>query len=65
MWLSHRYLLRMTLRDLGLTASKAVFDRFRDGMLEANHLVSGPDADGCTRSRDPRPGRAAAAAGHR
>ncbi|WP_329047214.1 TetR family transcriptional regulator [Amycolatopsis sp. NBC_01488] len=44
-WLGHRYLLRMNLRDLGLTASKAVFDRFRDGMLEANHLVAGADAD--------------------
>ncbi|MGW5721165.1 TetR family transcriptional regulator [Amycolatopsis sp. NPDC003865] len=44
-WLSHRYLLRMNLRDLGLTASKTVFDRFRDGMLKANHLVAGPAAD--------------------
>ncbi|WP_328616074.1 TetR family transcriptional regulator [Amycolatopsis sp. NBC_00355] len=44
-WLSHRYLLRMNLRDLGLTASKAVFERFRDGMLKANVLVAGPDAD--------------------
>lgn len=44
-WLGHRYLLRMNLRDLGLTASKAVFDRFRDGMLKANQLVAGPDAD--------------------
>ncbi|WP_290058795.1 TetR family transcriptional regulator [Amycolatopsis solani] len=44
-WLGHRYLLRMNLRDLGLTASKVVFERFRDGMLEANRLVAGPDAD--------------------
>ncbi|MEA5361073.1 TetR family transcriptional regulator [Amycolatopsis sp., V23-08] len=44
-WLSHRYLLRMNLRDLGLTASKVVFERFRDGMLKANQLVAGPDAD--------------------
>jgi AcrR family transcriptional regulator len=44
-WLGHRYLLRMNLRDLGLTASKVVFDRFRDGMLQANNLVAGPDAD--------------------
>ena len=44
-WLGHRYLLRMNLRDLGLTASKTVFERFRDGMLKANHLVAGPDAD--------------------
>ncbi|MFI5590940.1 TetR family transcriptional regulator [Amycolatopsis sp. NPDC051758] len=44
-WLSHRYLLRMNLRDLGLTASNEVFERFRDGMLRANTLVAGPDAD--------------------
>jgi AcrR family transcriptional regulator len=44
-WLTHRYLLRMNLRDLGLTASAAVFERFRDGMLLANELVAGPDAD--------------------
>lgn len=44
-WLAHRYLLRMNLRDLGLTASEAVFSRFRDGMLKANDLVAGPDAD--------------------
>ncbi|NBH12227.1 TetR family transcriptional regulator [Amycolatopsis sp. SID8362] len=44
-WLRHRYLLRMNLRDLGLTASTAVFERFRDGMLTANRLVAGPDAD--------------------
>jgi AcrR family transcriptional regulator len=44
-WLAHRYLLRMNLRDLGLTASEAVFGRFRDGMLTANRLVAGPDAD--------------------
>jgi len=44
-WLSHRYLLRMNLRDLGLTASDEVFERFRDGMLRANTLVAGPDPD--------------------
>jgi AcrR family transcriptional regulator len=44
-WLTHRYLLRMNLRDLGLTASAVVFERFRDGMLKANALVAGPDAD--------------------
>ena len=42
-WLTHRYLLRMNLRDLGLTASEEVFDRFRDGMLKANGLVAGPE----------------------
>lgn len=51
MWLSHRYLLRMNLRDLGLTASKAVFERFRDGMLKANVLVAGPAADLAARVR--------------
>ncbi|WP_326953396.1 TetR family transcriptional regulator [Amycolatopsis sp. NBC_01286] len=50
-WLSHRYLLRMNLRDLGLTASKAVFERFRDGMLKANVLVAGPAADLAARVR--------------
>ncbi|MCR6482430.1 TetR family transcriptional regulator [Amycolatopsis sp. OK19-0408] len=44
-WLGHRYLLRMNLRDLGLTASTTVFTRFRDSMLKANVLVAGPDAD--------------------
>jgi AcrR family transcriptional regulator len=44
-WLSHRYLLRMNLRDLGLTASNEVFERFRDGMLRANVLVAGPEPD--------------------
>lgn len=44
-WLAHRYLLQMNLRDLGLTASTEVFERFRDGMLQANVLVAGPDAD--------------------
>ncbi|WIX79347.1 TetR family transcriptional regulator [Amycolatopsis carbonis] len=44
-WLRHRYLLRLNLRDLGLTASQSVFDRFRDGMLRANSIVAGPDPD--------------------
>ena len=35
----------MNLRDLGLTASTEVFERFRDGMLRANTLVAGPDPD--------------------
>ncbi|MEU4520176.1 TetR family transcriptional regulator [Amycolatopsis sp. NPDC024027] len=50
-WLTHRYLLRMNLRDLGLTASAVVFERFRDGMLRANGLVAGPDADFADRVR--------------
>ncbi|WP_410566400.1 TetR family transcriptional regulator [Amycolatopsis sp. cmx-4-61] len=50
-WLTHRYLLRMNLRDLGLTASAAAFERFRDGMLTANALVAGPDADFAARVR--------------
>ncbi|KDO06395.1 TetR family transcriptional regulator [Amycolatopsis mediterranei] len=50
-WLTHRYLLRMNLRDLGLTASEVVFERFRDGMLRANGLVAGPDADFADRVR--------------
>lgn len=44
-WLKHRHLLRLNLRDLGLAASPAAFDRFRDGMLRANALVAGPDPD--------------------
>ncbi|MEV5716604.1 TetR family transcriptional regulator [Amycolatopsis mediterranei] len=50
-WLTHRHLLRMNLRDLGLTASEVVFERFRDGMLRANGLVAGPDADFADRVR--------------
>ncbi|WP_432850366.1 TetR family transcriptional regulator [Amycolatopsis sp. CA-161197] len=44
-WLRHRDLLRLNLRDLGLTASQSVFDRFRDSMLRANKIVAGPDSD--------------------
>jgi AcrR family transcriptional regulator len=50
-WLAHRYLLQMNLRDLGLTASTEVFERFRGGMLQANILVAGPDADFAGRVR--------------
>ncbi len=50
-WLAHRYLIRMNLRDLGLTASAVVFERFRDGMLRANELVAGPDAGFAARVR--------------
>ncbi|MEU4248795.1 TetR family transcriptional regulator [Amycolatopsis sp. NPDC026612] len=50
-WLTHRYLIRMNLRDLGLTASAVVFERFRDGMLRANELVAGPDAGFAARVR--------------
>ncbi|MFF1612498.1 TetR family transcriptional regulator [Amycolatopsis sp. NPDC058278] len=50
-WLTHRYLLRMNLRDLGLTASEVVFERFRDGMLRANGLVAGPEANFADRVR--------------
>ncbi len=50
-WLTHRTLLRMNLRDLGLTASAEVFERFRDGMLQANALVAGPEADFAGRVR--------------
>ncbi|WP_326568770.1 TetR family transcriptional regulator [Amycolatopsis rhabdoformis] len=44
-WLRHRYLLQLNLRDLGLTASQSVFDRFRDSMLRANLIVAGPHPD--------------------
>jgi AcrR family transcriptional regulator len=44
-WLQHRHLLRLNLRDLGLAASSVTFDRFRNSLLRANTLVAGPDAD--------------------
>jgi AcrR family transcriptional regulator len=44
-FLTHRYLLRMSLQDLALPAASPVFDRYRDAMMRANLLVAGPDAD--------------------
>jgi AcrR family transcriptional regulator len=44
-WLSHRYLLRMSLRDLALATEGPIFQRFRDAMMLANHIVAGPVPD--------------------
>lgn len=41
-WLSHRYLLRVSMHDLALVAGK-IFERFRDAMLRANAVVAGVD----------------------
>ncbi|MGH3766088.1 MAG: TetR family transcriptional regulator [Pseudonocardiaceae bacterium] len=50
-WLTHRYLLRMSLHDLALAASGQVFERFRDAMMRANVLVARPDPDFAGRVR--------------
>ncbi|MFD9359503.1 TetR family transcriptional regulator [Streptomyces sp. NPDC060031] len=50
-WLTHRYLLRMNLRDMALAAPGQVFGRFRDAMMRANALVAGPDPDFADRVR--------------
>jgi AcrR family transcriptional regulator len=50
-WLTHRYLIRMSLRDLALVASGRVFERFRDAMMRANVLVAGSDPDFADRVR--------------
>ncbi|RJO75195.1 TetR family transcriptional regulator [Nocardia panacis] len=42
-YLTHRYLLRLVLNDLSMAGPGAIFERFRDAMLAANHLVAGPD----------------------
>ncbi len=44
-WLTHRYLLRMSHHDLALAADGPIFQRFRDAMMLANHLVAGPVPD--------------------
>ncbi|APR79094.1 Transcriptional regulator, TetR family protein [Minicystis rosea] len=43
-WLSHRYLLRMSLHDLSLVHGSA-FERYRDAALRANALLAGPKPD--------------------
>jgi AcrR family transcriptional regulator len=42
-WLSHRYLLRMSLQDLALVGP--TYHRFRDAAILAEHLIAGPFAD--------------------
>jgi AcrR family transcriptional regulator len=49
--LTHRQLLRTSLRDLALSAAQPVFVRFRDAMLRANALVAGRGASFATRVR--------------
>jgi AcrR family transcriptional regulator len=44
-WLTHRHLLRMSLHDLAVAIHGPVFQRFRDAMMLANHLVAGPVPD--------------------
>jgi AcrR family transcriptional regulator len=40
-WLKHRRLLRLSLRDLALSAAQPVFARFREAMFLANAIVAG------------------------
>jgi AcrR family transcriptional regulator len=49
-WLSHRYLMRMSLHDLALVGGSA-FERYRDAGLRANALVAGANPDLATRIR--------------
>ncbi|MFD6464168.1 TetR family transcriptional regulator [Streptomyces roseolus] len=42
LFLTHRYLLRLNVNDLALSAPGTIFDRFRDTMMRANQLVAGP-----------------------
>jgi AcrR family transcriptional regulator len=44
-WLTHRYLLRMSLHDLALAIDGPIFHRFRDAMMLANHIIAGPVPD--------------------
>ncbi|MEV6031415.1 TetR family transcriptional regulator [Nonomuraea sp. NPDC052116] len=50
-WLTHRDLLRLQMRDLALAAEGSVFDRFRDAAYLAQHLIAGPLADHVDRIR--------------
>jgi len=50
-WLTHRGLLRMQTHDLALAADGPVFERFRDTAVQAESLISGPDADLTARVR--------------
>jgi AcrR family transcriptional regulator len=50
-WLSHRHLLRMGLHDLALAAEGPVFERFRDAMALATHVVAGRVPDATARIR--------------
>jgi AcrR family transcriptional regulator len=50
-WLTHRYLIRMNLRDTAMVGSDRLFDRFRDAMLRANVMVAGEAPDFAERVR--------------
>lgn len=50
-FLTHRYLLRLNVRDLALAAPGSIFERFSKVMMQANILVAGPDASFAERVR--------------
>lgn len=50
-WLTHRYLLRMNMRDLALGSDGSTYERFRDAAMLAEHLIAGPVADIADRLR--------------
>ncbi|KAB8191085.1 TetR family transcriptional regulator [Nonomuraea phyllanthi] len=50
-WLAHRHLLRMQLRDLALASDGPVYERFRDAAIMAEHVIAGPLADHADRIR--------------
>jgi AcrR family transcriptional regulator len=50
-FLAHRYLLRLNVRDLALAAPGSIFERFSKVMMQANILVAGPDASFAERVR--------------
>ncbi|MEU6829385.1 TetR family transcriptional regulator [Nocardia beijingensis] len=50
-FLAHRYLLRLNVRDLALAAPGTIFERFSTTMMQANILVAGPDATFAERVR--------------
>ncbi|WP_454195775.1 TetR family transcriptional regulator [Nocardia sp. Marseille-Q1738] len=50
-FLAHRYLLRLNVRDLALAAPGSILDRFSKVMMQANVLVAGPDAGFAERVR--------------
>ncbi|WP_218019279.1 TetR family transcriptional regulator [Nocardia niwae] len=50
-FLTHRYLLRLNVRDLALAAPGSIFERFSKVMMQANILVAGPEATFAERVR--------------
>ncbi len=41
-WITHRYLMRMNMTDVALTATGAGLARFKSAMLRAHAIVAGP-----------------------